>query len=826
MASLPLGRDELLARIERTLDDGTSVVTLVGPPGIGKTRVATELARRHGSRRIFELTSLREGDPWERVAVGAGFVPRGRDALLAKLAEDDPDALWVLDGVDEQAATIGAIVASLALAAPRLRLVTTSRSHLEIAAPIEWARVEVGPLDEDAAIALLERRARARGGLVGDGPLALAGELVRAVDHVPLGIELLAAQLRTVAPPEALRRLREGGVDDGPLAAAFTGIVETLPLPTRRTAAALAVFRGGFSLEAAAAVADTPIEELNEHLRELLDASLIIARAVDEVARFDMMEVVARTLGRLDPETRAHAALRHRDWFAAWALRGIVALEEADVDAGHAALELDEDNLHRAAETARDTEAWDEATALALALDAIREGRGVETTEASVLEVAVPSVRDSELSARGWAALGEARRREARLAGALDAFERARTGSDRAAALAERGLGLIAWMRGDLREARDRHRHADELARASGAAALAARMRAGHAAVEIMLGRFEEARAELLEALETLDRLGHRRAAQLVRANLGSLAHQRRQLAEADALFTLVIDGLEADGDAVGAAQFRVNRALLSLERGASSSAERDLERAARVFEKSGRRRERALVDRTWAILEEVRGGSLAEAQTRVESAARALEEMRDPRNAALARAQSAWLAARRGRTDAARDHAEIAETLLDEIDDAAVCAGVLRWLEGTRALLEPTRASPSPPDPEGVEARLAVRVVDAARPVGAARVTLARDGRWFRDAAGHKTSLEHRPTLARVLAALVSHEDAGLDLDALLAAGWPGESVQPKAGRARVYVAISTLRKLGLEGVVARTDAGYALSPGTFVIAAEDLEG
>jgi hypothetical protein len=68
------------------------------------------------------------------------------------------------------------------------------------------------------------------------------------------------------------------------------------------------------------------------------------------------------------------------------------------------------------------------------------------------------------------------------------------------------------------------------------------------------------------------------------------------------------------------------------------------------------------------------------------------------------------------------------------------------------------------------------------------------------------------------ILEALVDHHHAhpgaGLTLDALLAAGWPGERVVPAAGANRVYVALTTLRKLGLRGLVLSQDDGYLIDP------------
>jgi len=95
------------------------------------------------------------------------------------------------------------------------------------------------------------------------------------------------------------------------------------------------------------------------------------------------------------------------------------------------------------------------------------------------------------------------------------------------------------------------------------------------------------------------------------------------------------------------------------------------------------------------------------------------------------------------------------------------------------------------------------------------AGVEIAKDGSFFKigDA---KTSLVGRRTLRALLGALVeattSHREESLGIDRLFAVGWPGERVRPRAGASRVYVAISSLRKMGLSEVIERTAAGYRL--------------
>jgi hypothetical protein len=85
--------------------------------------------------------------------------------------------------------------------------------------------------------------------------------------------------------------------------------------------------------------------------------------------------------------------------------------------------------------------------------------------------------------------------------------------------------------------------------------------------------------------------------------------------------------------------------------------------------------------------------------------------------------------------------------------------------------------------------------------------------GAWFERAGGGRVSLAGRPVVARVLAALAAAPE-GVDVDGLLAAGWPGERTLGGSGAARVYDVVRTLRKLGLGDAIVREGGRYRLHP------------
>jgi hypothetical protein len=94
----------------------------------------------------------------------------------------------------------------------------------------------------------------------------------------------------------------------------------------------------------------------------------------------------------------------------------------------------------------------------------------------------------------------------------------------------------------------------------------------------------------------------------------------------------------------------------------------------------------------------------------------------------------------------------------------------------------------------------------------------VARDGSWFVLPDQRRCELLRRPSLQRILACLVQASGHPVDTGALLEAGWPGERIQATAGQSRVYVAIATLRRLGLRDAIGHDERGYHLLPGVSI--------
>ncbi len=331
-----VGRRAELGRLRALLGEAR-VVTLVGPGGVGKTRLALRAA--DGLRRSFPggvvLADLADtADPALTAAVVAGALDV-RDGsgrwLPAALAEvlGEQRVLLVLDNCEHLRDACAILVDGLVTSCPGLSVLATSRIPLDVAGE---SLCPVGPLTDAEGSALLEQRARAA---VPDLALAAGDaeilvELCRRLDGVPLAIELAAVRLRTLTPAQLLERLddrfgllrRSGSAGPGrhrTLRATMEWSADLLGEPERVLWRRAAVFAADFDLAAAEAVCagdGLGPRHVLEALTGLVDASLLAVDRSGAVPRFRMLETV-RAFGRELLEDSGEAdpvRRRHRDW--------------------------------------------------------------------------------------------------------------------------------------------------------------------------------------------------------------------------------------------------------------------------------------------------------------------------------------------------------------------------------------------------------------------------------------------------------------------------------------------------------------------------------
>jgi predicted ATPase/predicted negative regulator of RcsB-dependent stress response len=324
-----VGRAEELRHIQRTVADPTvRVVTLVGPGGSGKTRLAVasaEAVAGRGERTVYfaALETMSNGaDAWRGVAEALGVPVTAEAKATVQGALRDSSTLLVLDNV-EQIADADELVVGLTSAAPQVTVLVTSRRLLHVRG--EHA-VDVGALAPRDASRLFARQAALvrRGFRLDEETAPVVSEVCARVDGLPLGIELAAARARLLSPAALLSRLdlslgaRTGERPERQrtLRSAVAWSHDLLSPEAREAFEALAVFEGGCDLDGLSAVADVDGDRALELAEALADASLLtFADAADGEPRLTMLRTVhdfalerLAASGTAEETRRRHAA--------------------------------------------------------------------------------------------------------------------------------------------------------------------------------------------------------------------------------------------------------------------------------------------------------------------------------------------------------------------------------------------------------------------------------------------------------------------------------------------------------------------------------------
>ena len=331
-----VGREDELGRVAALLHEHR-LVTLTGPPGVGKSRLAVETARsleQEFPDGIWLVDFARAGGADDAVRLTAHAVDvRGSDPFARVLSRlRDAGALVVLDACEHVLEEAARIASTLLAECPQLRILATSREVLRVTGE---ARVPVAPLGPQAVELFLARAQAARPGFEPDADeVALAAEIVRRVDGLPLAIELAAARVHVLGLAELVsileRRaplLRDSPASD-PGRTALQNLVEwsydLLHGDEKTLLQQLAVHRGGASLASLVAVAAR--HDLNEAtvaylLSALVDKSIVSAAFTGGVARYDMLDTVREYVLERLAESGGLAAARgaHAEFFAALA---------------------------------------------------------------------------------------------------------------------------------------------------------------------------------------------------------------------------------------------------------------------------------------------------------------------------------------------------------------------------------------------------------------------------------------------------------------------------------------------------------------------------
>jgi predicted ATPase len=334
-----LGRDRELSEVASLLRGHSSrLITLTGPGGSGKTRLAIEAA-------ADALGEFPDGVFW------VGLASLGESALVVEtigrtlratngLAEQigDRSLLLLLDNF-EHVIDAATELSALLGACPSLRILVTSRELLRLQAEVEYP---VPPLTAPEAEELFCLRAR----LPIDEDIA---DLCRRLDDLPLALELAAARTAVLSPAEIRDRLSRrldlfrGGRDADPrqqtLRATIEWSYDLLSEPERQLFAHLSVFTGGCTLDAAEEVIGADVDTL----QGLVEKSLLRRSG----GRFWMLETIRELAHeRLQESTDAdELRFRHAEWFLSLAERAEPGLKSADQPFWLERLEDEHDNL-------------------------------------------------------------------------------------------------------------------------------------------------------------------------------------------------------------------------------------------------------------------------------------------------------------------------------------------------------------------------------------------------------------------------------------------------------------------------------------------------
>jgi predicted ATPase/class 3 adenylate cyclase len=302
-ASSFVGRQRELQELASLLTDGARLVTLTGPGGSGKTRLAIEAAAALVSEfkaGVFwvGLAAVRDS---ALVAETIAYALGAKDGLAGYIGERE--LLILLDNF-EHVVEAAPELAELVERCPNLALLVTSRQILRVSGEVEY---RVLPLAEAEAAALFCARSGAQ-------PDVTVYELCRALDKLPLALELAAGRANVLSPEQILGRLGQrldllkGGRDAGPrqqtLRATIEWSCDLLEQEETRLFADLAVFAGGCTLAAAEKVVDAELDIL----QSLVDKSLL-AHTED---RFWMLETIREYAAERLQASRHADELRER----------------------------------------------------------------------------------------------------------------------------------------------------------------------------------------------------------------------------------------------------------------------------------------------------------------------------------------------------------------------------------------------------------------------------------------------------------------------------------------------------------------------------------
>ncbi|WP_437900537.1 ATP-binding protein [Sorangium sp. So ce124] len=885
-ASRFFGRAQALEELQGYLDDGARLVTILGGPGLGKTRLMRHfgaLKQQAGEAVTFcDLTAVTSlDDIFVDVAraldvpLTDGATAEDATAQLGRAIAARSRSFLLLDNLEQVVAHAHAPLSTWLRAAPQTTFLTTSREVLGLE---EEVLLELPPLAPEEAVELFLDRARRAAPRVAETERDLVAQLVGQLDCIPLAVELSAGRAGILSVADMLARIQDrfallrstrrgAPARHSTLESAIDWSWNALTAAERSALAQCAVFRGGFTVDAAEAVIDlSGAPDAPPHLdiiQALREKSLLVSYVdpSSRTSRLGLYEIIRAYASRkLSAAAFARAAASHARHHVLEAERQAA---RVDLDGGNDALEwLARETENLLAVVHRNEVEPSLRVRAALALDALFEVRGPSLTRLSLLRAVAPAVEedgDAERTVRHLRAQGDAHRQRGHLADARIDLDRAIAAARAAGcgALERRALVTMALLDYDLSRfdlIKERYEELYDLALRAGddearriaicspvgiartdpedpeTAALGIRNLRIRAQTLLhlcgqhifLLGDVEAGLRFSWRALELARRIGDRLFEHVVLGSIGGLELSLGRFEAASEHLALAVQSHRETGS-----RHQLADALVLLG---------GVESAMGRFDEA-----RALLDEGLPILAELgeegwgracglgqRGvlhamlGLFAQAEACVRLARRVVATAQ-PGAHAFVDLCADLLAIARAR-HAGQPASQTVCAYLQRLEDA-------RKNPATRigaSLIEPLGERVLALLPGGVEDHGHAASEPPPEPTPPADLEVGPDATWFRVHPSAPVKLQRRRPLRRLLARLLeAHRDAP-DKPAppmvLVEAAWPGERMLPDAALNRLRNAVAVLRGMGLKGMLLTRDDGYLLRPSLSVSASPHL--
>ncbi|HSM02963.1 MAG TPA: tetratricopeptide repeat protein [Acidimicrobiia bacterium] len=620
-----VGRSDELADVKALLGE-SRLVTLTGTGGAGKSRLALQIARRiqgdfPSGTWLVELAALSEHEMVAgSIALAVGVPEEPGIPLLQGVAArlGEAPALLILDNCEHLLGASAAAVDELLRAAGEIKILATSRERLGVPGETVFVvppmsvpdEVEGGSsaraLAHDSVRLFADRASRALPGFrVTDGNAASVSWICRAVDGIPLAIELAAGRVGSLSVSQIADRLGArleilgGGsrtVDQRhqTMLSTLDWSYELLTPAERSLLAQLAVFRGSFDIAHVESVCEVESPEgLLDLVMALHDKSLLVRDT--PVARFRLLEPVRRYAWNklVESGRERDASLRHARYFADLAEATAAGGDGIDREARLDRLGLEHDNLRAALRASLDSGSGDIALRIAGATWDLWMVRGHRTEGREWLEEAIANAKEPDDSV-----LARALRGAAALATAQGAHARARSLAKQSLELAEQigdepsvaaSLRLLDGLRyheGELDDVRRSFEQALEAAREGDDPARLGRILVSLAVLSEDQGRVAEAERYVEEALEACRRADDQPLSAEARLAQGEISINRGRFDLAHDVIRETLESAQAAGLAESIAGATALLGKLALAEGRVEEADQRLSEALAIFQR------------------------------------------------------------------------------------------------------------------------------------------------------------------------------------------------------------------------------------------------